>query len=78
MDENERKTLKNTYKENIKLFLVCHQLWSKFENEFDYLDVATQKFAITFEINKAQSFIKEIKKLELLNAKITVISKTFF
>ena len=78
MDENERKTLKNTYKENIKPFLVCHQLWSKFENEFDYLDVATQKFAITFEINKAKSFIKEIKKLELLNAKITVISKTFF
>ena len=42
LDENERKTLENTYKENIKPFLVCHQLWSKFENEFDFLDVTTQ------------------------------------
>ena len=31
-----------------------------------------------FEINKAKSFIKEIKKSELLNAKVTVISKTSF
>ena len=51
---------------------------SKFENEFDYLNVTTQKFAIMFEINKAKSFIKEIKKSELLNAKVTVISKTSF
>ena len=77
MDENETKTLENTYKENIKPFLVCHQLWQKFGNEFDYLDVVTQKFAIIFEMNKAKSFIKEIKKLELLNAKVRVISKTF-
>ena len=54
-----------------------HQLWQKFGNEFDYLDVVTQKFAIIFEMNKAKSFIKEIKKLELLNAKVRVISKTF-
>ena len=26
LDENERKTLENIYKENIKPFLVCHQL----------------------------------------------------
>ena len=35
------------------------------------------KFAIIFEINKTKSFIKEIKKLKLLQAKVTVISKTF-
>ena len=78
LDENERKTFENTYKENIKPFLVCHQLCSKFENEFDYLNVTKQKFAIIFEINKAKSFIKEIKKLELLKAKVTVISKASF
>ena len=77
LDENETQILENTYKENIKPFLVCHQLWQKFGNEFNYLDVTTQKFAIIFEINKAKSFIKEIKKLELLNTKIMVTSKTF-
>ena len=77
LDENETQILENTYKENIKPFLVCHQLRQKFGNEFNYLDVTTQKFAIIFEINKAKSFIKEIKKLELLNTKVMVTSKTF-
>ena len=35
------------------------------------------KFAIIFEINKIKSYIKEIKKLKILQAKVTVISKTF-
>ena len=38
---------------------MCHQLWQKFGNEFDYLAVVTQKIAIIFEINQAKSFIKE-------------------
>ena len=59
LDENETKTLENTYKENIKLFLVCHQLWQKFGNEFDYLDVVTQKFAIIFELIKQKALLKK-------------------
>ena len=35
------------------------------------------KYAIIFELNKAKSSIKNIKKLELLQAKVTVVSKTF-
>ena len=77
LDENETSMLKQTYKENIKPFLICHQLWQKFGNEFNFLDLVTMKFAIIFETNKTKSFIKEIKKLELLSAKVTVISKTF-
>ena len=77
LDENERSMLEQTYKENVKPFLICHRLWQKFGNEFNFLDLVTMKFAIIFEVNKTKSFIKEIKKLELLNAKVTVISKTF-
>ena len=77
LDENETSIFEQTYKENIKPFLICHQLWQKFGNEFNFLDLVTMKFAIIFETNKTKSFIKEIKKLELLSAKVTVISKTF-
>ena len=77
LDENETSIFEQTYKENIKPFLICHQLWQKFRNEFNFLDLVTMKFAIIFETNKTKSFIKEIKKLELLSAKVTVISKTF-
>ena len=77
LDENETSIFEQTYKENIKPFLICHQLWQKFRNEFNFLDLVTMKFAIIFETNKTKSFIKEIKKLELLSAKVTVSSKTF-
>ena len=77
LDENETSIFEQTYKENIKPFLICHQLWQKFRNEFNFLDLMTMKFAIIFETNKTKSFIKETKKLELLSAKVTVISKTF-
>ena len=77
LDENETSIFEQTYKENIKPFLICHQLWQKFRSEFNFLDLVTMKFAIIFETNKTKSFIKEIKKLELLSAKVTVISKTF-
>ena len=77
LDENEISMLEKTYKENVKPFLICHQFWQKFGNEFNFLDLVTKKFAIIFEVNQTKSFINEIKKLELLNAKVTVISKTF-
>ena len=77
LDENEIKILEQVYKANIKQFLIFHQLWQKFGNVFKYLELVTMKFAIIFEINKTKSFIKEIKKLKLLQAKVTVISKTF-
>ena len=69
--------LEQVYKANIKQFLICHQLWQKFGTEFKFLEIVTMKFAIIFEINKTKSYIKEIKKLEILQAKVTVISKTF-
>lgn len=69
--------LEQNYKENIKPFLICNQLWQKFENEFNFLDLVTMKFAVIFEVNKTKSFNKEIKKIELLSAKVTVISKSF-
>ena len=77
LDENEISMLEKTYKENVKPFLIFHQLRQKFGNEFNFLDLVTKKFAIIFEVNQTKSFINEIKKLELLNAKVTVISKTF-
>ena len=69
--------LEQNYKENIKPFLICSQLWQKFGNEFNFLDLVTMKFAVIFEVNKTKSFNKEIKKIELLSAKVTVISKSF-
>ena len=77
LDENETSMLEQNYKENIKPFLICNQLWQKFGNEFNFLDLVTMKFAVIFEVNKTKSFIKEIKKIELLSAKVTVISKSF-
>ena len=59
-------------------FLVCHQLWQKFGPEFNFLEINTLKFAIIFETNKSKSLSKEIEKLLLLQAKVTVLSKLFF
>ena len=78
LNEAETNKLQQVYKENIKQFVVCHQLWQKFRNGFKYLDLITMKYAIIFQLNKSKSFIKNIKKLELLQAKVTVVSKTFF
>ena len=77
LDENEMKILEQVYKWNIKQFLICHQLLQKIGPEFKFLEIVTMKFAIIFEINKTKSYIKEIKKLEILQEKVTVISKTF-
>ena len=77
LDENEMKILEQVYKWNIKQFLICHRLLQKIGPEFKFLEIVTMKFAIIFEINKTKSYIKEIKKLEILQAKVTVISKTF-
>ena len=71
------KELEEVYKENISPFLVCHQLW-QFGNSFKFLELVTMKFAIIFELQKVKSFMKDIKKLELLQAKVTIYSKTFF
>ena len=71
------KELEEVYKENISPFLVCHQLW-QFGNSFKFLELVTMKFAIIFELRKVKSFMKDIKKLELLQAKVIIYSKTFF
>ena len=44
LDENEISMLEQTSKENIKPFLICHQLGQKFGNEFNFSDLVTMKF----------------------------------
>ena len=75
--EYERKKLEKIFKANMVYFLVCHQLWQKFGPEFNFLEINTLKFAIIFETNKSKYLIKEIEKLLLLQAKVTVLSKTY-
>lgn len=76
--EDERKVLKTLYKNNEKPFLVTHQLWLKFGHRFFYLENRTIKFAVLLELNKVQSLLKEIKKLEIADARATVLLKYFF
>lgn len=78
LNDFETKELEEVYKKNISPFLVCHQLWQKFGNSFKFLELVTMKFAIIFELQKVKSFMKDIKKLELLQAKVIIYSKTFF
>lgn len=75
--ESEIKILEEVYKSNLRQFLICHQLWQKFGPEFKFLETTTLKFAVIFEINKTKSFMKEVDRLIFLQAKVTVISKTY-
>ena len=77
LGENERKILEEVYKNNLVHFLICHQLWQKFGSEFNFLEITTMKYAIVFETNKSNSLMKEIEKLTFLNAKVTVLTKTY-
>ena len=43
-----------------------------------YLEIETLKFSIAFEINKIETLLKEIKRLSLIDAKVTVLIKSFF
>ena len=74
--DSKRKKLEEIFKDMV-YFLVCHQLWQKFGPEFNFLEINTLKFAIIFETNKSKYLIKEIEKLLLLQAKVTVLSKTY-
>lgn len=76
--EDDGNILKTFYKNNQKAFLVLNQLWLKFGHEFFYLEENTIKFAIVFEINKVDTLLKEIKKLEMADTRVTVLSKSFF
>ena len=77
LGEKERKILEGVYKNNPLHFLICHQLWQKFGPEFVFLGKTTMTFAILYETNKGKSLMKEIKKLTFLNAKVTVLTKTY-
>lgn len=76
--EDDRNMLKTFYKNNEKAFLVCNQLWMKFAHEFFYLEQHTIKFVIVFEVNKVETLLKEIKKLYMVDTRVTVICKCFF
>ena len=78
LDDNEREIIRTFYLNNEKVFLVCHQLWRKFDEEFLYLDNRTIKFAIFYELNNVQNLLTKIKKLVEINARVTVFAKTFF
>ena len=77
LGENERKILEEVYNNNLVHFLICHQLWQKFGLEFNFLEITTMKYAIIFETNKSKSWMKEVEKLKFLNAKVTVLTKTY-
>lgn len=66
--ENEIKISEEVFKSNLR---------QKFGPEFKFLETTTLKFAVIFEINKTKSFMKEIDRLIFLQAKVTVISKTY-
>ena len=50
----------------------------KFGHQFFYLEIETLKFSTAFEVNKVTTLLKEIKKLSLVDAKVTVFVKSFF
>ena len=78
LPENKRDLLKVLYKNNPVPFFVCNQLWIKYGHQFFYLEIETLKFSIAFEINKIETLLKEIKRLSLIDAKVTVLIKSFF
>ena len=72
------KNLEQIYKNHLKHFLICHQIWQKFNLEYILLDNLTFKFVVSYEVNKTNSYMKLVKKLETIQAKVAVISKTLF
>ena len=46
-------------------FLICHQLFRRFGDEFHCLGTNTLKFAVIFERNKTESFLKDVEKQKL-------------
>ena len=62
---------------DLELFLIYEQLFKKFCHEIFFKKNDTLKFAIIYERNKAENFIKDLEKKEAIDSKITVISKTF-
>ena len=64
-------------KRNIKEFLVCDQIFKKFEREFYDLDKTTIKFAIHFEEEKSKGFLKEIEKIDFVKAKYNFKKKFY-
>lgn len=78
LPENKRLMIKTAYENHPKAFLICYQLWRKFEHEFFYLQNETIKYAIYFELNTVDNLLSEIKKLVAADAKATVLVKSFF
>lgn len=78
LPENKRLIIKTVYENHPKAFLICYQLWRKFEHEFFYLQNETIKYAIYFESNTVDNLLSEIKKLVAADAKVTVLIKSFF
>ena len=62
---------------NMESFLICHQLFRRFGAEFHFLGTNTLKFAVIFERNKTESFLKDVEKHKLLTSRISVLSKTY-
>ena len=64
-------------KNNMESFLICNQLFKKFSVEFHFLKTNTLKFAVIFERNKTESFLKDVEKHKLFTSRISVLSKTY-
>ena len=64
-------------KNNVKLFLTFDQLLKKFRAEFFHLEGYDFKMAVFFETEKVKSYIKNLDKIKLLQAKNLALEKTF-
>ena len=81
LEDAKTEFLKTFYKNNEAIFLVWYQLWQKYSSGFFCLDEDTLKLAVYFETNKVKKkkkMLSLIKDLCYLQAKVTVLSKTFF
>ena len=78
LEDTEREFSKTFYLNNEQVFLVTYQLWEKYDSSFYCLDEETIKLAFSYETNKVKKIVALIRELNFLDAKVTVLSKTFF
>ena len=74
---DDRSKFEQSFKDNMRGFFIYHQLYQKFGVEIHFLDKNTFNFAVVFERNKTETFLKDVDKLTYLNAKVSVFCKTY-
>ena len=74
---DERLKFEKVLKNEMESFLICHQLFRKFGNDFYFMEPDTTKFSILFERNKTERFLKDVEKHKILTLRLLVLSKTY-